>query len=207
MNSVDRQASIQGEFLDFAGERYFAIRNVDQMAPFFVSVISANDHWLFASSTGGLTAGRVSPESALFPYITVDKLHDSANSTGPRTVLRIGTGANAVYWEPFNSEQRGRFASSRNLYKNTLGNKLCFEEINHELELAFRYTWSTSPEYGFVRHAELENLGATTRNVEIVDGLQNILPAGTPILAQTNTSNLVDAYKWTELDESTGLHS
>ena len=205
MNSVDRQASIQGEFLDFAGERYFAIRNVDQMAPFFVSVISANDHWLFASSTGGLTAGRVSPESALFPYITVDKLHDSANSTGPRTVLRIGTGANAVYWEPFNSEQRGRFASSRNLYKNTLGNKLCFEEINHELELAFRYTWSTSPEYGFVRHAELENLGAMTRNVEIVDGLQNILPAGTPIIAQTNTSNLVDAYKWTELDEYTGL--
>ena len=208
VNSVgclENQEEVQGEFLNFAGDRYFAIRNVDQMAPFFVSVISANDHWLFASSTGALTAGRVSPETALFPYITVDKLHDSANSTGPRTVLRIGSGANAVYWEPFNSEQRGRYASSCNLYKNTLGNKLCFEEINHELKLAFRYTWSTSSEYGFVRHAELENLGATTRNVEIVDGLQNILPAGTPIFAQTNTSNLVDAYKWTELDESTGL--
>ena len=54
------------------GERYYAINNVDQMAPFFVSVVSSGDHWLFISSTGGLTAGRVSPETMLFPYITVD---------------------------------------------------------------------------------------------------------------------------------------
>jgi len=196
---------VVGEFLDIAGERYYGIRNVEQMAPFFVSVISAYDHWLFASSTGGLTAGRVSPETALFPYITVDKLHDCANSTGPRTLLRVGNGTNAVYWEPFNRNQRSLSALSCNLYKNTLGNKLCFEEINHELELAFRYTWSTTEEYGFVRHAELENLGTLNQRVEVVDGLQNLLPAGTPIFTQTNSSNLVDAYKWTELDESTGL--
>ena len=202
---VENNDDVHGEFLDFAGERYFAIRNVDHMAPFFVSVVSADDHWMFASSAGGLTAGRVSPETALFPYITVDKLHDSASSTGPRTILRVGSGANAVYWEPFNREQHGRFNSSCNLYKNTLGNKLCFEEINHDLKLAFRYTWSTSAEHGFVRHAELVNLGAMTRNIEIVDGLQNLLPAGTPIFTQTNSSNLVDAYKWTELDEATGL--
>jgi hypothetical protein len=200
-----REYSVVGEFLDIAGERYYGIRNVEQMSPFFVSVISAYDHWLFASSTGGLTAGRVSPETALFPYITVDKLHDCANSTGPRTLLRVGNGTKAVYWEPFNRNQRSLSALSCNLYKNTLGNKLCFEEINHELELAFRYTWSTTEEYGFVRHAELENLGPLNQRVEVVDGLQNLLPAGTPIFTQTNSSNLVDAYKWTELDESTGL--
>jgi len=204
-HSSARKNAVDGEFLDFAGERYFVIRNVERMAPFFVSVISANDHWLFASSTGGLTAGRVSPETALFPYITVDQLHDCVGSTGPRTILRIGSGADTVYWEPFNPEQRGRFATSCNLYKNTLGNKLCFEEINHDLELAFRYTWSTSTEFGFMRHCELENPGTSSRHVEVVDGLQNILPAGTPRFAQTNTSNLVDAYKWTELDDSTGL--
>jgi len=197
--------TVEGEFRDVDGERYYVIRNVDQMAPFFISVISAYDHWLFASSTGGLTAGRISPETALFPYITVDKLHDCANSTGPRTIVRVGTGEHAVYWEPFNLERRGRDALHCNLYKNTLGNKLCFEEINHELELAFRYTWSTTDELGFVRHAELENLGTKNRVVEVLDGVQNLLPAGTPIFTQTNSSNLVDAYKWTELDESTGL--
>jgi hypothetical protein len=110
-----------------------------------------------------------------------------------------------LYWEPFNLEQKGAFATSCNLYKNTLGNKLCYEEVNHDLDLVFRYTWSTSAEFGFVRHSELENRGDAMRHVEIVDGVQNILPAGTPIFTQTNSSNLVDAYKWTELDESTGL--
>jgi len=197
--------AVNGEFLDFAGERYYVIRNVEQMAPFFVSVISANDHWLFASSTGGLTAGRISPANALFPYVTVDKLHDCAGNTGPRTILRVGSDADAAYWEPFNAEQQGRFETRCNLYKNMLGNRLCYEEINHDLELAFRYTWSTSAEFGFIRQCELENLGTGALQVEVVDGLQNILPAGTPAFAQTNTSNLVDAYKWTELDESTGL--
>ena len=207
MSSVNEKANghANGEFVNFGGERYFVIRSVEQMAPLFVSVVSADDHWLFASSTGGLTAGRVSPDTALFPYVTVDKLHDCADHTGPRTVLRVRTGTSYRYWEPFNPEQRGRYVSSCNLYKNTLGNKLCYEDINHDLALAFRYTWSTTAEFGFVRHCELENLRGSAQQVEILDGLQNILPAGTPRFTQTNSSNLVDAYKWTELDEATGL--
>ncbi len=211
MNSVVSPDVLQepgrsnGEFLDFAGERYFVIRNVESMAPFFVSVISADDHWLFVSSTGGLTAGRVSPDTALFPYITVDKLHDSSHHTGPKTILRVRKGGAVHYWEPFNSEQHDRYSSSSNLYKNTLGNKLCFEEINHDLQLVFRYTWSTSAEYGFVRDCELQNLDAGPVQIDAIDGLQNILPAGTPRFTQTNSSNLVDAYKWTELDATSGL--
>ena len=129
--------TVDGDFLDFAGERYFVIRNVERMEPFFMSVVSAYDHWLFASSSGGLTSGRVSPETALFPYTPVDRLHDDANSAGPRTILRVGKGPDAVYWEPFNLERQGLFATSCNLYKNTLGNKLCYEEVNHDLDLVF----------------------------------------------------------------------
>jgi hypothetical protein len=196
---------VSGVFLDRAGERYYRIRNVDDMPPFLVSVISSDDHWLFVSSTGGLTAGRVSPETALFPYIPVDRIHESLTHTGPRTIVRLHHADGEHYWEPFNREHRGRYAVSRNLYKSTLGDKLCFEETNHDLELVFRYTWSTSAEYGFVRDCELQNCGTTNARVDVVDGLQNILPAGTPRFSQTNSSNLVDAYKWTELDEQTGL--
>ncbi|MGI9238833.1 MAG: hypothetical protein ACR2QZ_15645, partial [Woeseiaceae bacterium] len=90
LNSAAANAdAVSGEFIDFDGERYYAIRNVDKMAPFFISVISNVDHWLFVSSTGGLTAGRVSPETALFPYVTVDKIHESSPHTGPKTLLRI----------------------------------------------------------------------------------------------------------------------
>jgi len=202
---ADDRLQVRGEFVDLAGERYYAIRNVDQIPPFFISVVSNDDHWLFASSTGGLTAGRVSPRSALFPYITVDKIHESTTHTGSRTLLRVDRGLGPELWEPFNREQVGRFDVTRNVYKNTLGNKLCFEEINHDLDLAFRYTWMTSRQYGFVRQCELENLGDRDVRVDLLDGLQNILPADTPLFTQTNVSNLVDAYKWTELDESTGL--
>ena len=197
--------AVFGEFIDFAGERYYAIHNVDKMEPFFISVVSDKDHWLFISSTGGLTAGRVSPETALFPYVTVDKIHESAPHTGSKTIVRVKAKQQQNYWEPFNREQDGRYAFSRNLYKNRLGNKLCFEEVNHDLQLAFRYTWLTSDSYGFSRQCELQNLGRKAISIDVVDGLQNILPAGAPRFAQTNTSNLVDAYKWTELDEQTGL--
>ncbi len=196
---------VSGEFMTMSGERYYVIRNVDQLAPFFINVVSPWDHWLFVSSTGGLTAGRVSPETALFPYITVDKLHESNPHTGGKTLISTVANGQRHVWEPFNGAHVGRYSTSRNLYKNVLGNKLCFEEINHDLQLAFRYCWLTSDVYGFVRRCELENLGQTSSDVELVDGLQNILPAGTPRLAQTNTSNLVDAYKWNELVHDEGL--
>ena len=203
--NAENDEGVTGEFIDFQDERYYLIRNVDQMSPFFMSLVSDDDHWLFASSTGGLTAGRVSPDTALFPYVPVDKIHESAPHTGSKTLIRIEKDGQPLLWEPFNSEHDGRYAVSRNLYKNVLGDKLCFEEINHDLELAFRYTWATSADYGFVRLCCLQNLGRKGIDLDIVDGLQNILPAGTPAFAQTNTSNLVDAYKWSELDESTGL--
>jgi len=203
--SVTENDAVSGEFMDLAGERYYAIRNVDKMDPFFISVISDVDHWLFVSSNGGLTAGRVSPDTALFPYITVDKIHDSTPHTGSKTILWATIDGARHAWEPFNREHDGRYKTSRNLYKSLLGNKLCFEEINHDLQLAFRYTWATSDSFGFVRQCELQNLSSRNVSVDIVDGLQNLLPAGTPPFAQSNTSNLVDAYKWSELDAATGL--
>ncbi|MBT8494658.1 MAG: hypothetical protein KJO07_16505, partial [Deltaproteobacteria bacterium] len=184
---------------------YYAIRNVDEMPPFFISLVSNSDHWLFISSTGGLTAGRVSPDTALFPYITVDKIHESTPHTGSKTLIATVANGERREWEPFNRAHLGRYSISRNFYKNLLGNKLCLEEVNHDLQLAFRYRWSTSERYGFVRRCELESLGKQDCSVELVDGLQNILPAGTPRFAQTNTSNLVDAYKWNELVADEGL--
>jgi hypothetical protein len=205
MNRPEPTDEVSGEFLKLAGERYYAIRNVDEMAPFFVSLVSSSDHWLFISSTGGLTAGRVSPETALFPYVTVDKIHDSSPHTGSETLIVAASEQERHAWEPFNREHDGRYATTRNLYKSVLGNKLCFEEINHDLKLAFRYWWLSSERYGFIRRCEVENLASNARDIELLDGLRNILPAATPRFAQTNTSNLVDAYKWNELIEKQSL--
>ena len=62
--SEDKECNVSGEFVDIDGERYYAIYNVDRMEPFFISIVSDKDHWLFISSTGGLTAGRISPDNS-----------------------------------------------------------------------------------------------------------------------------------------------
>lgn len=196
---------VSGEFVSFEGERWYAIHNTDQMPPFFISVVSDSDHWLFASSWGGLSAGRVSPETALFPYVTVDKIHESTSHTGSKTVIRVDLNGNVQEWEPNNFEHKDRFNVERHLYKNSLGNKLCYIEINTDLQLQFSCTWSTSKEFGFVRECSLQNLTDGSIHVELLDGLQNILPAGTPKFTQTQSSNLVDAYKLNEFDPQTGL--
>ncbi len=52
---------------------------------------------------------------------------------------------------------------------------------------------------------EIQNLSEQPIQVSMVDGLQNILPASLQRPIQTDSSNLADAYKWTELDEPTGI--
>jgi hypothetical protein len=197
---------VTGEFLTKANKEYYVIRNVDKMPQFFISMVSDNDHWLFAGSQGGISAGRVSPETALFPYSCVDKLYDTALSTGSRTLCRGKDAKGRTWsWEPFNYEQDGKYAITRNLYKSVLGNTLCYEEINHDLNLAFEYSWHFSDEFGICRNAKLRNLSSAVQPVEVLDGIQNVLPAGTPRFTQSNSSNLVDAYKWTELDNESSI--
>lgn len=198
---------VAGEFIRRNNEDFYVIKNVDHMPQFFISLVSDQDHWLFAGSHGGITAGRVSPETALFSYACVDKIYDTALSSGPRTFIRSGekNGGSTWQWEPFNYEQNGKYKVTRNLYKNTLGNILVFEEINHDLDLMFEYQWSFSDQFGICRHAKVANLADNPTEIEILDGLVNLLPAGTPRFTQTVSSNLVDAYKWSELDSEVGL--
>lgn len=200
-------ASRQSGYVTLMGESYYCIPCYDQMPPFFMSIVSSADHWLFISSTGGLTAGRINAESALFPYYTDDKVAENWVNTGPVTCLfarRAGC-ADAVRWEPFNIDQGERRPVVRNLYKNVTGDKLIFEEINLELGLTLRYAWRTSDRFGFVRTVWLQNDLDKLCTVEVLDGMRNLLPYGATTTLQTNMSNLLDAYKRNELDPATGL--
>ncbi|WP_325894792.1 hypothetical protein [Grimontia sp. NTOU-MAR1] len=197
---------VKGQFVDSNGERFYRIENVDQMPPFFMSVVSANDHWLFASSTGCLSAGRGNPENALFPYRSVDMIHENAENTGPKTFIRLEDEiGDIVTWEPFNPQHNGKYRVIRNLYKNITGDKVVFEEINPTLRLTFKYSWQSGNTYGFVRRAELSDFSGTSRKIEILDGVQNILPNGAPMVALQKSSALVDAYKWNERVQDTTL--
>ena len=95
-------------YVELFGRRFYRIGDYDRMAPFFMTVVGAGDAWLFVSSTGGLTAGRVAPDSALFPYYTDDKVAESAGRTGGLSLLRVTRpGGGEVLWEPFTSAPAG----------------------------------------------------------------------------------------------------
>ena len=49
MNNMASKTT-QGEFVTLSGQKFYKIENVDGMAPFFISLISSSDHWLFAAS-------------------------------------------------------------------------------------------------------------------------------------------------------------
>lgn len=193
------------ELVTLYGEGYFKISNVDTLRPFFMSIVSDSDHWMFISSNGGLSAGRKNAEFSLFPYYTDDKITESAEITGSKSIFRVEKNGKNYLWEPFSIRQQGHYATQRNLYKNQFGNKVIFEEINHDLQLTFRYQWSSSNQFGFVKNSELINHSDIDFSVEFLDGLQNLLPASVSSDLQRASSNLVDAYKRNELDTETGL--
>jgi hypothetical protein len=197
---------VSGEYTAINGEKYYCIRNCDRMQPFFMSLVSSSDHWMFISSTGGLTAGRSNAESALFPYYTDDRIIENHVNTGHVCILRVTHGDKKTYlWEPFSTRHAGLYRTERNLYKNVYGNKLVFEETNHDLELTYRYAWHTSEKYGFVKTAWIKNNSGTASSIDLIDGLQNLLPAGATTALQTTFSNLLNAYKRNELEPQSGM--
>ena len=51
-----------------------------------------------------------------------------------------------------------------------------FEEVNHDLELAFSYTWMNSEAWGFVRHCRLRHLRKVGGlEVRVMDGLSILI--------------------------------
>ena len=196
---------VAGDFVVLDGEDYYKISNYDQMRPFFIGVVSHSDHWLYISSSGGLSAGRKNPENALFPYYTDDKIHDSGELTGSKTIFLVESGNKTFLWEPFSDRYNGVYQIERNLYKNIVGNRLLFEEINHDLSLSFAYNWGFSQQYGFIKKCQLHNLGTEPLKIRLLDGMQNLLPYGVELKMQTQSSTLLDAYKKNELLEDSGL--
>jgi hypothetical protein len=226
---------VSGGPVEIPEGRSYEIRNYDGMKPFLMTIAGSGDHWMYLSSTGGLTCGRRSPDQALFPYYTDDKIHDAVHTTGPVTVLRVadvgvdgGAEGSAVperslagsdgsdgsddarpevrhLWKPFSDEYRGIYRITRTLYKRLTGDLVVFEERNETLGLAFRYSWRFSGRYGFVREATVRNLTERRRRIEVLDGLRNILPAGVDRPTQERASTLVDAYKLAEVVPDTDL--
>jgi hypothetical protein len=196
---------VTGRLDDVQGERCYVVENLQELAPFLLTLVSDSDHWLFAASNGALTAGRRSPATALFPYVTEDRVIDSVGVSGPVTALVARVRGRHQLWRPLRGDDQRLHRIARRLSRNVLGNRLVLEESNLDLGLTFRAGWTTSHAYGFLRDCEVVNEGAEPVELEVVDGLVNLLPAGIDDLFQNTFSVLADAYKRAERIPGTPL--
>ena len=132
------------EQVELEGEIFYRISQVDTMRPFFMSIVSDSNHWMFVASNGGISAGRKDSEHALFPYYTDDKITVSSDDTGSKTIIAGYIKGERFIWEPFSVRTEAMFNCTRNLYKSRFSNKIIFEEINNDIGLSFQYQWCSS---------------------------------------------------------------
>jgi len=186
-------AEVVGGFETIDGERYSRIDNVDQMDPFLMSVVSDSDAWLFVGSNGPFTAGRRSPDFALFPYQTVDKIIRHPTTSGARTSLLVTRGDTTALWEPW-QDTASVYRSSRNLYKRVDGTAVLFEELNHDLGVRFRWSLTACERFGLVRRAQLDEIAGAPVGIRYLDGFHQILPPGVDQDTYARLSYLATAY-------------
>jgi hypothetical protein len=184
---------IRGEFAEIDGQTYYSIRNVDRLAPFLMSIVSDSDLWLFVGSNSPFTAGRIDPDTALFPYQTVDKILRQPDTSGALSLFLVKHGDHWSLWEPW--QRSGRvYRLQRHLYKHAHGSTVIFEETNEDLQLRFRWSLTTCERYGLVRRCALENLADKPVEIRYLDGWHQILAPNISQESYTRLSYLAIAY-------------
>ncbi len=183
------------------GTEYYVIPEVDRLESFLVAVVSPDDHWLYASSSGGLAAGRVDAEGSLFPYRTDDLLHQVHGFSGGFTAIREGD----EIWEPFTGRP-GR-DTTRDLARSTAGDRLLLSEVHHRLGLRATACWCFSDRSGILRRVSIERLddGREDRRLVVLDGVRDLVPGGAGVGVMQSMSCLVHAYARAELVGEHGL--
>ncbi len=189
-----------------AGTTSYRIDGSQALPPFFMSLVGVGNGWAFLSSTGAITAGRTSPDQAIFPYLTDDQLLDAAGRAGSATRIVV-TRPNGVRlaWLPFSRDHLDPQLPERAVEKTILSDEIILEERHADTALVVRIGWRMSPRFGLVRTTTLRCDGAAPQRLRVVDGVLNVLPPGVSARTQRELSNLLDAYKLSELDRDARL--
>lgn len=200
------QISASSPVVVIDAERCHQILDVDRMPAFLMSLTNASDVWAYLTSNGGITAGRRSADHAIFPYRTEDLIADDQHVTGGVIRLRVTTGSGEVrHWRPFEPTHPELPRVERSLAKSDLGDVIHLIERRPDLHSSVRITWRVSPRWGLVRTVTLTCEDTAGVQVQVMDGMLNVLPPGVTARTQREFAPLLDAYKLTELDPATGL--
>jgi hypothetical protein len=104
-----------------------------------------------------------------------------------------------IQWQPFIGDIHDQPHIQRRIIKSFSGSKIAFEETHPSLGLSLRVTWTASRQHGILRQTQLRSERGSPCTLQVLDGIQNILPASVSQQFQNEFSILVDAYKRNEL--------
>ena len=90
-----------GTYVKIDGEDFYKITNYDKMNPFFMSIVSNSDHWMFVSSRGSLTAGRRNPDNALSHITPMIRFMILLIIPAQKLFLELSPIKDSIYGNPF----------------------------------------------------------------------------------------------------------
>lgn len=160
----------------------FVIDQYNERTPFAsflpgIAGVMGRPAWVFYVNRGQAIAsfGVRNKDGAFLEFFPADKAYQLTASRGFRTFLKITGEDRILTHEPF---QRGAGAEvKQRLYVTP--QEVGVEEFNPQLGFSIRadmFTLADAPVAGLLRRVELINFSETTRHIEIVDGLPQVLP-------------------------------
>jgi hypothetical protein len=171
----------------------YIINNYQKQKPFssFLSGVAGQmgiPLWAFYVNRGQLIAsfGVKNKNGAIMEFYPANQAYHYVSTIGFRTFLKV----NGQVHEFFKEENEGQQLMVR-------ADQVSILEVNQAIGISIKVTYFTLPNEpvaGLVRKVEIKNLDDTKKEIELIDGLAQILPSGIDYGGYKAISNLLQSW-------------
>jgi len=154
--------------------------------------------WVFYVNRGQAIAsfGTKDKDHAICEFFPANKAWQLVTLQGFRTFLKLFGHKKALFYEPFqNGLANLEFNLTNSMHIRSCG--LALEEVNSSLGLGVHVEYFNIPNdsyAGLARIVTIKNLGRTTKNIQLLDGLPQIVPFGTSNLFLKKLGRTIEAW-------------
>jgi hypothetical protein len=192
-------------YLNNNGE--FVIENYNYSKPFsnFFPGVAGKygiPMWTFYVNRGQAISsfGIKNKDNAILEFYPANKAWELVTSVGFRTFIKITSGKKVIFYEPFHNSFSGLgFKTNNKMLISPWG--LSLEENNATLGLKVKIDYFNIPNDNFgglARSVSVENTGKVAKEIELIDGLPQIVPYGTNGFFLKEMSRTIEAWMQAE---------
>ncbi|MFW5891316.1 MAG: hypothetical protein ACOCUI_03775 [bacterium] len=175
----------------------FVVENYNKKSPFanFLPGVAGKmgiPLWVFYINRGQAISGfgLQDKNHPIMAFTPANKAYETSPINGYRTFIKV----NGDFYEPFKINSNYQHKMSINY------SDIMIEEINEDLEVKTKITYfglANEPLGGLVRKIEIFNIGKKELEIELLDGIAEILPSGIQNAAFKTSSNILAS--WAEV--------